>query len=126
MSDIIAKLDELSEIQAAIDVARVDYEAKRAEILRTIQAELDALDAEFEPLFEASRQRSAVLTDEIKQAVVQAGVSVKGAHLHAVYTKGRVTWDTKGLDKFALAHPEVSAYRKQGEPSVALRNVKET
>jgi len=125
MSDIVAKLNELSEIQSAVDVARVDYEAKRAEILRTIQAELDALDAEFEPLFEASRERLATLTEEIKQAVVQSGVSVKGAHLHAVYTKGRVTWDTRGLDKFAVSHPEVIAYRKQGEPSVSLRNVKE-
>lgn len=126
MSDIVAKLNELSEIQAAADVARVDYETKRAEILRTVQAELDALAAEFEPLFEASRERCATLTEEIRQAVVQAGISVKGAHLHAVYTKGRVTWDTKGLDKFAVSHPEVMAYRKQGEPSVALRNVKDT
>ena len=125
MSDIVAKLNELSEIQSAVDVARVDYEAKRAEILRSIQAELDALDAEFDPLFEASRERCAVLTEEIKQAVVQNGASIKGAHLHAVYTKGRITWDTKGLDKFAVAHPEVMVYRKQGEPSVALRNVKE-
>lgn len=126
MSDIVAKLNELSEIQAAADVARVDYETKRAEILRAVQAELDALAAEFEPLFEASRERCATLTEEIRQAVVQAGISVKGAHLHAVYTKGRVTWDTKGLDKFAVSHPEVMAYRKQGEPSVALRNVKDT
>ena len=125
MSDIVSKLNELSDVQSAVDVARADYEAKRAEILRTIQAELDALDAEFDPLFEASRERCAALTEEIKQAVVQSGASVKGAHLHAVYIKGRVTWDTKGLDKFAVAHPEVVAYRKQGEPSVSLRSVKE-
>jgi hypothetical protein len=125
MSDIVAKLNELSEIQAAVDVARVDYETKRAEIMRTVLAELDALEAEYEPLFEASRSRVATLTEEIKQAVVHAGASVKGAHLYAVYSKGRVTWDTRGLDKFALAHPEVTQYRKQGEPSVSLRTVKE-
>lgn len=125
MSDIVAKLNELSEIQAATDVARVDYEARRAEIMRAVQVELDALEAEFEPLFEASRERSAALTEEIKRLVVEAGASVKGAHLHAVYTRGRVTWDTRGLDKFALSHPEVAQYRKQGEPGVSLRNVKE-
>jgi hypothetical protein len=125
MSDIVSKLDELSDVQSAVDVARVDYEAKRAEIMRSVQAELDALDAEYEPLFEASTARIAALTEEIKQAVMMAGASVKGAHLHAVYTRGRVTWDTKGLDKFAVSHPEVTQYRKQGEPNVSLRTVKE-
>ena len=125
MSDIVSKLDELSDVQSAVDVARIDYEAKRAEILRTIQAELDALDAEYQPLFDISAERIKTLTEEIKQAVAQSGASVKGTHLHAVYTRGRVTWDTKGLDKFAVSHPEVVAYRKQGEPSVSLRSVKE-
>ncbi|MFN8596292.1 MAG: hypothetical protein U0559_08935 [Anaerolineae bacterium] len=125
MSDIISKLNELSDIQSAVDVARVDYEAKRAEIMRTVQAELEALEAEYQPLFDASTERIATLAEEIKQAVMSAGASVKGAHLHAVYSKGRVTWDTKGLDKFAVSHPEVTQYRKQGEPTVSLRNVKE-
>jgi len=41
---IATKLDELAEIKAAADVTRLDYEAKRAEILKAVQAELDALD----------------------------------------------------------------------------------
>jgi hypothetical protein len=45
--DILAKLDELDSIRTAVDVTRVDYEAKRAEILKKVQAELDALDEEF-------------------------------------------------------------------------------
>ncbi len=48
-----------------------------------------------------------------------------GVHLHAVFSQGRVTWDTKGLDRFALSHPEVVKFRKQGTPSVALRIVKD-
>ncbi len=43
---ITAKLDELAEIKAATEVTRLDYEAKRAEILKAVQAELDALDVE--------------------------------------------------------------------------------
>lgn len=123
MDDIKARLDELADIQAAVDVARLDYEAKRSAILATVQAELDALDAEYEPLFDASQQRIATLTDEIKSLVLTHGASVKSDRLQAVYTRGRVTWDTASLDRYAASHPEVVQFRKQGEPSVSLRVV---
>lgn len=126
MNTIIAKLNELSDVQAALDVARVDYEARRAEILKTVQAELDALSAEFQPLLDVAQERGAALTAEIKQEVLQHGSSVKGAHLQAVYARGRVTWDNKGLDRFAVEHPEVLRFRKQGQPSVALRTTDAT
>jgi hypothetical protein len=123
MDTIIAKLNELSDVRAALDVTRLDYEAKRAEILRTVQAELDALAAECQPLFDTSAERITALTDEIKREVLDHGTSVKGAHLQAVYSRGRVTWDTKGLDRYTVEHPEVLRFRKQGEPVVSLRTV---
>jgi hypothetical protein len=47
---IAEKLQRLSNLRGAADVARLDYEAKRADILRQIQAELDALDSEYKPI----------------------------------------------------------------------------
>ena len=123
MDTIAAKLDELSDVRAALDVARQDYETKRFEILRTVQAELDALTVEYQPLFDTSEERITVLTEEIKRQVLDHGASVKGAHLHAVYARGRVTWYTQGLDRYAVEHPEVIRFRKQGQPSVSLRAV---
>ena len=41
---VAAKLERLSNLRGAADVARLNYEAKRAEILKQVQAELDALD----------------------------------------------------------------------------------
>jgi hypothetical protein len=121
---IAAKLDELTEIQAAAAVTRLDYEAKRAEILKAVQAELDALEAEYKPLMDAAAERTAALEAEIKQAVLRHGHSVKGSQLHAVYYRGRVTWDTKSLDQYAGAHPEILGFRKEGEPSIQLRPAK--
>jgi hypothetical protein len=63
------------------------------------------------------------LSSEIKQEVTRYGASVKGTHLYAVYARGRVTWDTKGLDRYAVEHPEVMHFRKQGQPTVSLRAV---
>jgi len=63
------------------------------------------------------------LTAEVKADVLNAGATVKGDYMMAVYNKGRVSWDTKGLDGFAIAHPEMQAFRKVGEPTITLRKV---
>ncbi len=121
---IFAKLEELAEIRAAAEVTRMDYEAKREELLKTIQAELDALAAEYEPLLASVQERVTALEAEIKQEVKDFGDSVKGKQLHAVYAQGRITWDNKGLEGYAVAHPEVLIFRKEGEPNVSLRMAK--
>jgi len=124
METIVAKLDELAELKAATDLARIDYETRRTEILRAVQTELEALDAEYAPRIDAATQRMEALEAEIRSDVLRHGASVKGGRLYAVYSRGRVSWDTRALDAYALAHPEVTAFRKQGEPSVSLRFVK--
>jgi hypothetical protein len=60
----------------------------------------------------------------VKESVIAGGESVKGEFLHAVYVKGRTTWETKLLDGFAAAHPEILQFRKVGEPSVTIRSSK--
>jgi hypothetical protein len=39
----------------------------------------------------------------------------------AMYTKPRVTWDSKGIEGFSVAHPEINVFRKVGEPSVSIK-----
>ena len=117
-------LDKLYEINAAADAVRLDYEAKRAAILATVQNELDALSAEYQPKLDAAGQNAATITEAIKAAVIEQGATVKGDYLMAVYSKPRVTWDSKLLDGYAVAHPEINAARKIGEPSVSIRGIK--
>lgn len=124
MDGIAAKLDELADVRAAVDATRIDYEIKRTEILKAVQTELDALDAEYQPLLESSQARITALETEIKSAVLYYGASVKGSRLYAVYYRGRVTWDREELDRYAGSHPEILKYRKEGEPGVSLRAVK--
>ena len=63
------------------------------------------------------------LEAEVKQEVIEAGQTIKGSCLQACYAKGRVSWDTKMLDGYVVAHPEVEQFRKVGEPSVSIRKV---
>lgn len=123
-TDIRLRLEELAEVRAAAQTTRLDYEAKRAELLRSVQAELDALDAEYQPLLESAQVRATALEAEVKEAVLTFGATVKGSAYQAVYVRGRVTWDNPKLEKYAQAHPEILSYRREGEPSVSLRAVK--
>ncbi len=120
-SHIASKLNRLADLQAAVDLARMDYEAKRDKILEAVRLQLDALEAEYEPLLEAARNNAAALEAEIKNDVLLSGESVVTDVYQAIYMKGRVTWDTDAIDKYAVSHPEVLRFRRQGDPNVTLR-----
>ncbi|HEX9385763.1 MAG TPA: hypothetical protein VF918_05545 [Anaerolineales bacterium] len=120
---VAAKLERLSNLRGAADVARLDYESKRAEILKQIQTELDALDFEYKPVLEAAEENIATLENEIKTDVLLYGESISGGTYRASYTQGRVSWDNDGMTKYAALHPDVFQFRKQGQPIVSLRVV---
>lgn len=124
MDNISAKLEELADLRAASDAARIDYESKRSEILKAVQKELDALDAEYQPLIETSQTRLESLESEIKSAIIEHGASVKGTRIHAMFFRGRVSWDREKLENYGKLHPEVLIFRKEGEPYVSLRGLK--
>ncbi len=117
------KLVRLTNLHSAADITRLDYEAKRAELFKQIQAELDALEAEYQPLLEAAQDNITALENEVRTEVLLHGQSVEGGVYRAVYTKGRISWDNKGIEHYANTHPEVLKFRKQGDPSVTLRVV---
>ena len=120
---VTEKLERLSNLRGAAEVARLNYEAKRAETLKQVQAELDALDLEYEPVLEAAQENIAALENEIKTDVLLYGESISGGMYRASYTQGRVSWDNDGMTKYAALHPDVLQFRKQGQPMVSLRVV---
>jgi hypothetical protein len=122
---ITEKLERLTNLRAAADLTRMDYEAKRAEILKQIQAELDALDAEYNPLFESANDNLASLEAEIKNDVLMRGECVQAGTYRAVYVQGRVSWDNDGMNRYADTHPDILQFRKRGQPTVTLRGVEE-
>ena len=120
---VAAKLERLTDLRGAADVARLDYEAKRAEILKKIQTDLDALDLEYKPVLEAAEENITALENEIKTDVLLYGETVSGGSYRASYSQGRVSWDNEGMTKYAASHPDVLKFRKQGNPIVSLRVV---
>ncbi len=121
--EVVHKLNRLADLRAALDLTRMNYDAKRSEILKSVQAELDALEAEFQPLLEAAEDNASALETEIKNDVLLTGQSVTSDVYQAVYVKGRVSWDNDGITNYARTHPEVLKFRREGQPNVTLRTV---
>lgn len=125
MSEVIVeKLNQLAEYQAQRDLATLDKQALIDSVLTPeIKARIADIEAEFTDKTATVSENIAALESEIKQLVVANGSSVKADFLHAVFAKGRVSWDTKSLDGYAAAHPELLTFRKEGDPSVSIRKV---
>jgi hypothetical protein len=64
----------------------------------------------------------SLLEKEIKKSIVDLGESVTATDLQAVYVSGRITWDTKSMLGYEVAHPEIGAFKKVGKPSVRIQN----
>jgi len=122
--DVQDKLEQLAESQSQRDLIQLQYNELRAKILGQVQDELDFLDVEFASPLAMAAEVIEKWTGEIKDDILQRGASVKGSRLQAVFVKGRVTWQTDNLDGFATAYPELLQFRKVGQPSVTIRNIK--
>ena len=117
-------LDQLAELQAQLEVIRLSKHAAIDTVITPeIKARLDEIDAEFDPQNDSIEVAIDALTTNIKAEVITTGASVKGAHLQAVYTKGRVSWDTKIIEGLAVVFPDLEKARKIGDPSVSIRKV---
>lgn len=122
--DIIDKLNTLAEYQAQKDLLNLQKQDLIDAVLTAeVKAKLADIDIEFAGKALGVDENIATLTEEIKSAVKEFGASVKGDTLHAVFSKGRVSWDDKALQGYAVAHPELAEFRKQGDPSISIRKV---
>jgi len=122
--DIITQLDELAKLKDELYAALTVYENERGQVLSSVKPLLDDVEAR---MVEAPTEVRAALArkeEAIKRAVIAAGQTVKGSGMQAVYSHGRVTWNAPALDGYALGHPELFAFRKEGQPSVTIREVK--
>ena len=122
--EIVRKLDQLANCHAERDYLALEKQALIDQVLTPeIKARLDEIEAEFAGRFEAVEANITRLEGEVRDEVIKHGATVRGTFLHAVWNKGRVTWDTKAMEDYAGRHPEILAYRKEGKPSVSLRKV---
>lgn len=125
MSDAITNLlDTLANFQAQRAVLDLQKKELIDQVLTPeIKEKLVDIEAEFGIQVEAVNENIERITEQIKAEVLEHGSSVRGQFVQAVFSKGRPSWNTKALDGYAAAHPEILVFRKPGKPSVGIRNV---
>lgn len=122
--DIYEKIEKYSDLTFGIDAINAEKQALIDEVLTPeIKEKLAEIDAEFNQKIDDISQQKSMLESEIKMEVLQAGRTVKGTYHSFVWSKPRVSWDTKALDGYAAAHPEVAQFRTEGAPSVSVRKI---
>lgn len=119
------KLDRLAEVREVQEDFTKETQALIYEALSRCP-DLKSRNDEVQNALKLMAKQEASLTEEIKVVVVKSGESIKGQKLQAIFAKGRTTWDTRALEGYAIGHPELNALKKVGEPSVSIREVKET
>ena len=120
--DIYEKIEKYSDLTFGIDAVSQEKQALIDQVLTPeIKEKLAEIDAEFDPKADELSQQKSMLEADIKMEVLQAGQTVKGTFHSFVWSKPRVSWDTKALDGYALAHPEIAQFRTEGSPSVSVR-----
>jgi hypothetical protein len=121
---IQAKLNTLKELRTSLDVLAIEKQ-KMIDTVYTpeIRAKISDIEAEFSGKGEIAKTKADELEKEIKEEVIELGVTVKGDFLMAVWNKGRTTWNTEALDGYAAGHPEIEQFRKTGKPSIAIKDI---
>jgi len=115
-------LNKYSDNLVGLDSLRLEKQAVIDTVLTPeIKEKLAEIEAEFAPKVEALSAENERLAAQIREQVLELGATVSGDFHQAIFTKGRVSWDTKALDGYAAAHPEVATFRKEGQPSVSIR-----
>lgn len=119
----IEMLDQLAEYQAQLDVLRFREEETIASLIpQEIKDQIEAAKAEFALQRSGCEANIAELKEQVTEQVKQLGSTVKGNRLRAQFNKGRVTWDSKAIEGYAVGHPELFAFKKEGEAYVSFVN----
>ena len=96
---------------------------EKIDLYSNMKAEFEALKKAFEAQNAELIEAMNSLKAEIEADVLEAGATVRGENMMAVWNSGRTTWDGKLLKGFEVIFPEIGAAKKIGEPTVSFRNI---
>jgi uncharacterized protein YifE (UPF0438 family) len=120
-SEVSNRIEQLAEAKRYAREIHAAYQQRRESVLEQVRAQLEALEKEFGEMLREADEEVGRLEIEVKEAVRHVGQSVKQEGIHAIYMRGRVMWENRGLSHYAETHPEVLEFRRIGNPSVSIR-----
>ena len=110
--------EKITALKAVFD-AQTEAASELYRFREAIQNELNKIQVEIDTISEPFAEQARILEDEIKAEVLESGKKYKHELANVTYRKGyiRASWDTKKLDGFAAAHPEITEFKKETEVS---------
>ena len=117
-------LEDIHELRQLINETQTQLDDSIDKLIPAeVKQKIADMKAEFSPMFEALVQELGEADLKVRDLTLKAGCTLNSKHMMAVFNKGRVTWDGRALDGYAKAHPELNQFRKEGSPSIAIREV---
>ena len=115
-------LDKLVELKAEIDVISIEKRQLIDSVLTPeIRQQIADIEAEFAPKIADVNIVIGETELHIKADILARGETAHNDVLEAVFTSGRTTWDTKGLNEAIKVLPQLEPYKKTGDPYVTIR-----
>jgi phage gp16-like protein len=112
-----------TKVRTLQDAVKAETEAKTADVYKAIAQRKAEIEAEFAGKAEAVDKNIAKLTKDIKAAVTDFRLTVKGSFMMATYGEGRKTWNPKRLDKYTESHPDITECFTVGDPVITIRRI---
>jgi hypothetical protein len=123
---LAAKVATLADLEAAMDLIKSEqHELIQSRIPQEVKLEIEEIKAEYADRLATFQESYEHLKREVTAEVLALGETVRCGRKQAVYISGRVSWDSKKLERLAKQYPEILEARKQGEAYITLRNVDE-
>lgn len=118
----------VNQYSETIDVIE-ELNAEKRELLNSIIPEeirekIDEIEFEYSERIKLFEETINTYRERIKEAVINAGVTVKGDKHMAVYVKPRVSWNDAFLMGLAATIPSILEARKEGSPSIQIKEIK--
>lgn len=129
MSKTVTKKDVMEDLNRLADLVNVcsSFQGELGELIQQALRNCPDLFERFREINESldsfTKERQQLI-EKITEAVIRRGKTVKGRELMAVYSNGRITWETKELNVYASKHPAINKFKKIGKASVAIHEVK--
>lgn len=96
----------------------------KLDLLAGLMTAVEEKKAAFEESIKNTTEAIADLQAAVKAEVLARGESAKTDHITAIWNNGKTSWNSKLLEGYALAHPDILAAKKVGDPTVSFRLVK--
>ena len=122
---VLGKLEKLANSRAEIANMETTLDERIRDLIPDdVREKIDDLKSFYSDLLAREQATAALLELDVKRYAEAYGETIKSDRIMAVYNKPRVTYDVSGLDGYAVANPAVLAFRKEGKPSITIREVK--